>query len=239
MRSKGDDCFYEKHHIIPRCIGGTDEPCNIALLKPREHRLAHKLLLFIFPENSKLIFAANMMYAGRTGECPNWLRQNISEARTASWADPSIRMRHIAAIKKGWENVERRAKQGLRTSGFWSNTENKENLRSKLKNHWANSDHEITTKILSKEQEELIYKKHQAGGSVLSLSKEFGVSRRTINDAILNVSGGAMKPKVISQEEINLAVRLRKEDGLSWSELAFMIGKNSSTIRRHVIRNLA
>lgn len=35
----------EKHHILPRCMGGTDEVENIVLLTAREHFLCHKLLL--------------------------------------------------------------------------------------------------------------------------------------------------------------------------------------------------
>ena len=36
--------FYEKHHIIPRSMGGSNEKTNIAILTYREHFLAHWLL---------------------------------------------------------------------------------------------------------------------------------------------------------------------------------------------------
>lgn len=42
------------HHIIPRCLAGSDDPANIVLLTPREHRLAHLLLVKIFPKNNSL-----------------------------------------------------------------------------------------------------------------------------------------------------------------------------------------
>jgi len=38
------DGYTEKHHIIPRSIGGGDEAANIALLTLREHYIAHWLL---------------------------------------------------------------------------------------------------------------------------------------------------------------------------------------------------
>jgi hypothetical protein len=38
------DEYYEKHHIIPRCLGGTDEPTNLIMLTYREHYIAHWLL---------------------------------------------------------------------------------------------------------------------------------------------------------------------------------------------------
>lgn len=36
---------HERHHIVPRCFGGTDEESNIVKLTPREHFIAHLLLL--------------------------------------------------------------------------------------------------------------------------------------------------------------------------------------------------
>jgi hypothetical protein len=37
--------YTERHHIIPKCIGGTDEPSNIVRLSAREHYIAHRLLV--------------------------------------------------------------------------------------------------------------------------------------------------------------------------------------------------
>jgi hypothetical protein len=40
-----DDCVYsEKHHIIPRSLGGTNATSNIAVLTAREHFICHCLL---------------------------------------------------------------------------------------------------------------------------------------------------------------------------------------------------
>ena len=38
------DCFMEKHHIIPKCMGGSNTADNIVKLTPREHFVCHKLL---------------------------------------------------------------------------------------------------------------------------------------------------------------------------------------------------
>jgi len=38
------DEYCEQHHIIPRCMGGTDDKCNLVNLTAREHFLAHYLL---------------------------------------------------------------------------------------------------------------------------------------------------------------------------------------------------
>ncbi len=60
--------YSEKHHIIPKCMNGSNAPENIVALTPREHFLCHMLLFRIYPEESKLLFAINMMMRGRNKE---------------------------------------------------------------------------------------------------------------------------------------------------------------------------
>lgn len=50
----------ENHHIIPRCIGGTDDPSNMAFIGYREHYIAHYILAKTFNDD-KLWFAFNCM----------------------------------------------------------------------------------------------------------------------------------------------------------------------------------
>lgn len=52
---------FEKHHIIPRCMGGSDDEDNIIFLYLREHYIAHKLLALENPHNGRLLKAWNMM----------------------------------------------------------------------------------------------------------------------------------------------------------------------------------
>ncbi len=42
-RTKGEQ-YYEKHHIIPRALGGKNNKDNLVLLIPEEHYLCHSLL---------------------------------------------------------------------------------------------------------------------------------------------------------------------------------------------------
>lgn len=60
-RTKSDQVYYEWHHIIPRCIGGTNSKNNLILLTAREHYLAHWLLHRIRPHSTKLSHAFWMM----------------------------------------------------------------------------------------------------------------------------------------------------------------------------------
>lgn len=53
--------YIEKHHIIPKCFGGTNDKSNLVSLSFREHYLIHKLLVNIYePEPVKY---KKMLYA--------------------------------------------------------------------------------------------------------------------------------------------------------------------------------
>lgn len=58
-RSKPEG-YVERHHEIPKCIGGTDDPFNLVTLTAREHFLAHVLLAKIYPD-TPLVHAAFRM----------------------------------------------------------------------------------------------------------------------------------------------------------------------------------
>lgn len=55
------DCYTERHHIIPRCMGGGNEKTNIIVLTAEEHFFAHELLIKIHPEHPMLTFAMFML----------------------------------------------------------------------------------------------------------------------------------------------------------------------------------
>jgi hypothetical protein len=56
-----NDGYIEKHHIVPKCKGGTDAAENLVELTAREHFLAHWLLYRIYPEDASVTFAFFMM----------------------------------------------------------------------------------------------------------------------------------------------------------------------------------
>jgi len=49
--------YKENHHIIPKCMGGDNNKDNLAELTAKEHFICHRLLVEIYPNNKKLIFA--------------------------------------------------------------------------------------------------------------------------------------------------------------------------------------
>lgn len=83
--------YKESHHIIPKCMGGSNAPDNLVDLTPEEHYVAHQLLVKIYPTNPGLSFAATSMsqsskYLKRNNKLFGWLRRrhadNISKSQT-------------------------------------------------------------------------------------------------------------------------------------------------------------
>ncbi|HHB0793404.1 TPA: NUMOD1 domain-containing DNA-binding protein [Vibrio cholerae] len=59
--------YTEKHHIIPRCMGGSDDLDNIVILTAREHFIAHLLLAKIHKGHFGLTSAMVMMCTDKSG----------------------------------------------------------------------------------------------------------------------------------------------------------------------------
>lgn len=55
-----DGQLFEKHHIIPKSVGGSNDKGNLVLLTPKEHYICHRLLVEIY---RKTPFANKMYYA--------------------------------------------------------------------------------------------------------------------------------------------------------------------------------
>jgi hypothetical protein len=57
--------YSESHHIIPKCMGGSNDLENMVELTAREHFICHRLLCEIHPENTKLGYALWLMVIGK------------------------------------------------------------------------------------------------------------------------------------------------------------------------------
>lgn len=49
--------YHERHHIVPKCMGGTNDEENLIDLYAREHFEAHRLLALENPDNGGLVYA--------------------------------------------------------------------------------------------------------------------------------------------------------------------------------------
>lgn len=113
--------YVEKHHIIPRCLGGPDEKSNIVILTPEEHYVAHQLLVKMYPNNRDLIYAAQLMTVHHTNSRINnklfgWLRKQCAAS--------------MSQYIKNWQTIHGHPKGML---GKKHSTENISNITSGIK----------------------------------------------------------------------------------------------------------
>jgi hypothetical protein len=96
------DVYTESHHIIPKCLGGRDEPSNLVELTPEEHFVAHQLLVKIYPDNRKLLFAVRMMTISPIGKRTKnkmygWLKRRMAELGHSSETREKIGKSHLGS----------------------------------------------------------------------------------------------------------------------------------------------
>lgn len=124
-------CYTEKHHIIPKCMGGGDEKTNIAILTPEEHFVIHQLLIKIYPNIEKLVFAARMMILS-----PNQEKKRINN-KDYSW----LKKKHskvCSSTRKGENNP------------FYGKRHSTETLRKNSEAHIGKKSSKETREKLSK-----------------------------------------------------------------------------------------
>lgn len=74
----------ERHHVLPKCMGGTDAPCNLVWLTPEEHYVAHLLLVKLNPGNHRLLWAVTCMTGNAAGRMSRnnklygWVRRRFA-----------------------------------------------------------------------------------------------------------------------------------------------------------------
>lgn len=145
-RQRESGIYYEKHHVIPRSLGGDDSQDNLVWLTPREHFIAHLLLVKLTTGQNqfKMKFALNMMLvASPDHEGPRYTpcsrlydfaRQCLSEA----WSE--TRRGHVAwnrGIPRP-DHVKQAVSQANKGKTPWNKgRERTPEERQKMKDGWA------------------------------------------------------------------------------------------------------
>jgi hypothetical protein len=78
-RGRRLDGYRERHHVLPRCMGGGNDLDNIVELTGEEHYVAHQLLVRGYPYVNGLAVAAVRMAKQCTGnKAYAWLRRRVA-----------------------------------------------------------------------------------------------------------------------------------------------------------------
>ena len=87
-KSRESDGYTERHHIIPRSLGGDNSKDNLVNLPARAHYIAHMMLWKALPSCNAMTFAAHMMRS-RTGRSSH-LYASLTEAHSRACSQRSF-----------------------------------------------------------------------------------------------------------------------------------------------------
>ena len=140
------DLFVEVHHILPRCLGGSDDENNLVCFTPEEHFVAHQLLLKIYPNEPKLAYGALMMTTDKYGhrvhnKLYGWIKRKLSENN---------------CFPAGSEAAKQRAKKcGESQKGKKLSDEHKRNLANSMigKHHSVETKSKMSLAALNRSEE--------------------------------------------------------------------------------------
>lgn len=134
-RTKKTKDGLETHHILPRSLGGSNEQANLVVLTPKEHYLAHRLLVKCHTGEARMKMSFALYSLGHFKNRHRKKRvlnsrqyrlireQYHATMRTAEWKSWSS-----AKTKRQW-TPERRARQAEITRQQWRDGK-KEYLKS-------------------------------------------------------------------------------------------------------------
>lgn len=111
-RQRSTEGVVEKHHVVPRCIGGDDGPDNLVSLTPREHYVAHRLLTKIYPKVVALHYAVWAMaglrpYAKKKSREYERIRRTYSEQKSRDQKGKPRPPEYLAAMHAASRGVSK------------------------------------------------------------------------------------------------------------------------------------
>lgn len=204
--------YSEKHHIIPRCVGGDNSEENLVRLTPEEHYVAHQLLIKIYPKHSGLIWAALQMTGHPNGKRSSnklygWLKRKYSlecKKRTGRkngsygkmWiyspiSGESKKIDKNDTIPNGWKKGRASKYKDIDSKCHYCNKSFIQRItsRDKINKYCSDVCRKIKRQVnatsgVAKRIEipEQVFLERQDGATVDSLSQKYGINKWTLYD---------------------------------------------------------
>lgn len=137
-RSKNRNIFgyTEKHHIIPKSLGGTNSKTNIVVLTAREHYLCHLLLTKMTTGKNRIrmIHAAVAFTSWASKRHERTIKINSRIFQTLKELRQQVLMEEMA-------KPENKKKSSDGAKKLWANNAYKKEASSKRKELWRNPDY--------------------------------------------------------------------------------------------------
>lgn len=153
--------YTEKHHILPKSLGGEDTDENLVVLSARQHYVCHQLLVRMTKDDAqhKMAHAAWLFMIGnkqkhdykitsRMYESAMRLRskavsKSTSARNKANWLDEEYRDRMTKVLQENmwtsehWEDEDNRKRQSEMVKKLWDRPEYREAVTSVASTKWT------------------------------------------------------------------------------------------------------
>jgi hypothetical protein len=137
--------YKEKHHIIPKCIGGSNDNTNLVELTAKEHFVCHLLLCEIYPNENTLKSARWAMTCFKS--------KNHNRKYIVSSSQYDRIKNEIATLKRGVKRSDK-IKEKISNSHKGKNIseETKKKISDKMKGRVQSEEHKLNQSLSKKGQ---------------------------------------------------------------------------------------
>ena len=227
------EVYTERHHIIPRCMGGSDDKSNLVDLTAKEHFIVHKLLVEINPNIYGLVLAVIFMMKGKSGnqnrgykfssreyqrvrELCSKLQSELTKGEKAYWygREKSLEMREkISNTLKGRPNPNM-----IGIKNPMNNPDTVEKMRQKHLGKVLSTEHKQKISDKLKGDNAYWYGKKHNEDSKLKMSESKKGSKSPTAKCVMNINTGVFYDTIAEASEIY---------GIKYDNLKYWLNSNS------------
>jgi len=130
--------YVETHHVIPKCMGGSNDRSNLVVLSAKEHFICHLLLTKMYSNSDEIMLAFKIMCNRTNGKSSTdyaILRERYTIAASNMYKkrwdgdDGTLKEHYSKMFIEKWkeEDYINKVKEGIRLS--YANTDHREKVR--------------------------------------------------------------------------------------------------------------
>jgi hypothetical protein len=149
---------HEKHHIVPKCMGGSNDLSNIVALTYQEHYIAHKLLMRRYPLKLDIVSALIRMSTKKCKTSRGYaLRKAVQSKRQSDrskeqWNDPTSLMRTTVRDRSHMKTPEHRKLKSEQSKLVNTRPEVKAAKSKAMKKQWESEEYKQLRSQSAKEK---------------------------------------------------------------------------------------
>lgn len=233
------DKYHERHHIKPKCMGGTNEDENLIDLFAKEHFEAHRLLALENPDNNSLVYAWWMMSHNTNNEFQYRYELTSEEYEEAKIAFSEVQR----ACRIGMKASDiTKYKISLANKNRWSNQQTRDEQSKKLKNRTFSEESKQKMRDSAKKSHaDIEWKRKMREANLGKIVSE--ETRRNMSKAHIGKAVGGDNPRAIAvycpelQQFFKCIIDVERAGYASRPNVCACLSGRTKTAGRHPITN--